>query len=405
VKKAFRILSLIGIILASVSVSVLLYFALPGTPSRSRFVTFDGYIDLPKGGSLDVLDYLTLRDRTLFVTDESSGAVFKINLDPNTQMARGEVSQLAGTGSAHGVALLSEQSIAFVTRSGKNAVDVFDPANLQALGSIPVAEDADAILYDPSNKLVYVANGDAKLATLIDPDKCKPIGTIPLPGNPEYPALDMKTGLLYQNLTDVNSVAAIDLAQRSVVGQWPLAPCEGPTGMAIDAEQRRLFAVCSRNATLVVFDLERHQIIASVGIGGGPDSVAFDSVYHRIYSAGRSGRLSVVHQDSPDAYHLLEEISTHYGAHTLVLDPVTHRVFVGYASLFNHPRIAVFSPSMSASSSNPFSVAVASAIPSLRGDDWEPDSPRGKRGLALSAIYGIIRPLGLCCRSSASVVV
>jgi len=247
--------------------------------------------------------------------------------------------------------------------------------------TIPVAEDADAILYDPSNKLVYVANGDAKLATLIDPEKRTLIETIPLPGKPEYPALDLKTGLLYQNLTDVNSVAAINLAQRSVVGQWPLAPCDGPTGMVIDVEQRRLFAVCSRNATLVVFDLERHQTIASVGIGGGPDSVAFDPVYHRIYSAGRSGKLSVVQQDSPDAYHLLEEINTHYGAHTLALDPATHRVFVGYASLFNHPRIAVFSPSMSPSSSNPFSGAVSSAIVSLRRGCMETRLNPRKQGL------------------------
>src|SRR4029077_13019856 len=168
--------------------------------------------------------------------------------------------------------------------------------------------------------------------------------------------------------------------------KWSLAPCEGPTGMAIDAEHRRLFAVCSRNATLVVFDLERHQIIASIGIGGGPDSVAFDPVYHRIYSAGKSGKLSVVQQDSPDAYHLVEEINTHYGAHTLALDPVTHRVFVGYASLFNHPRIAVFLPSMSPSSSNPFSGAAASEIVSLRRADWGPASAWRKSGSVPRAI-------------------
>ena len=62
----------------------------------------------------------------------------------------------------------------------------------------------------------------------IDPDKRVSVGTISLPGKPEFPALDAKTGLLYQNLNDTNAVAAINLAQSSVVGQWPLAPCEGP---------------------------------------------------------------------------------------------------------------------------------------------------------------------------------
>jgi len=129
-----------------------------------------------------------------------------------------------------------------------------------------------------------------------------------------------------------------------VIGPWSLAPCEGPSGMAIDSERRRLFSVCSRNATLVVFDLESHRVITSLKIGGGPDSVAFDRTLRRIYSAGKAGRLTIIQQDSPNEYRLLDEMRTHYGAHTLVLDPVSHRVFVGYASLFAHPRIGVFSP-------------------------------------------------------------
>jgi DNA-binding beta-propeller fold protein YncE len=94
----------------------------------------------------------------------------------------------------------------------------------------------------------------------------------------------------------------------------------------------------------VVFDLESHQVITSLKIGGGPDSVAYDGTFHRIYSAGKAGRLTVIQQDDPNTYRVLDEIRTHYGAHTLGLDPVSHRVFVAYASLFVHPRINVFSP-------------------------------------------------------------
>jgi len=104
--------------------------------------------------------------------------------------------------------------------------------------------------------------------------------------------------------------------------------------------------VCSRNATLVVFDLESHQVISSLKVVGGLDSVAFDGTLHRIYCAGKAGRLTVIQQDGPNAYRVLDEIHTHYGAHTLALDPVSHRVFVAYASLFAHPRISVFSPTM-----------------------------------------------------------
>jgi DNA-binding beta-propeller fold protein YncE len=342
-KKGLKIAVIVALVVIAVAASALIYLVYPGTPSRSRFMTFQGFIELPQTGRLNVLDYLTLKDHVLFVTAESSGKVFKVTLDPATQASAINVSTLPGGGAVHGVLLMPSRNVAFVTRGEENTVDVFDPISLRQIKRIPVAEDADAILYDPSSKLVYVANGDAHLATLIDPDTRATVATIALNAKPEFPQLDTRTALLYQNLTDTNMVAAINPAQRSVVGKWSLAPCEGPSGMAIDAEQRRLFAVCSRNATLVVFDLERHQVISSLKIGGGPDSVAFDATLHRIYSAGKSGKFDVVQQDGPDTYRVLDQISTHYGAHTLVVDPASHQVFVGYASLFNHPRIAVFS--------------------------------------------------------------
>jgi DNA-binding beta-propeller fold protein YncE len=330
--------TLIG--LAAVALGYLIH---PGTPSKSKVMAFEGFIELPRGGPLTVLDYMALSDRALFVTSESSGALFKIVFD-SSDVRASTVSEMPGAGSAHGVALLPDENVAFITRSEANMVDVFDPKSLHELASIPVADDADAILYLPSTKLVYVAHGDTNMATLIDPEKRATVGTIQLFGKPEFPTVDSLSGLLFQNLKDTNEVAAIDVGHRSVVGQWTLTPCVGPSGMAIDSEQRRLFAVCSGNAKLVVFDLERRRVITWLGVGGGPDSVAFDPGVHRIYTAGRAGEMTVIQQDGPDNYRVLDEIHTHYGAHTLTVDPVSHRVFVAYASLLAHPRIAVFSP-------------------------------------------------------------
>jgi DNA-binding beta-propeller fold protein YncE len=332
-----------AVTLVALAAAALVYLIYPGTPSKSKVMAFEGFIELPRSGPLTVLDYLTLNDHALFVTSESSGALFKIALD-SSDLRAGTVSEMPGAGAAHGVALLPDLNVGFITRSEANTVDVFDSESLQQLSSIPVADDADAILYIAAAKLVYVAHGNANMATLIDPEKRATVGTIQLPGKPEFPAMDSQSGLLFQNLEDTNEVAAIDIGKRSVVGQWPLAPCEGPSGMAIDSERRRLFAVCSGNAKLVVFDLESHRVITSLRIGGGPDSVAFDRGVHRIYTAGKAGEMTVIQQDGPDNYRVLDEIHTHYGAHTLTVDPVSHRVFVAYASLLARPRIAVFSP-------------------------------------------------------------
>src|SRR5258708_22583268 len=126
--------------------------------------------------------------------------------------------------------------------------------------------------------------------------------------------------------------------------RWPLQDCVHPTGMAIDEQRRKLFIGCSGNSRLAVFDMEKHRVVTSIPVGGGPDSVAYDAELHRIYVTGRAGDLCVVQQNSLGAFATVDTISLHYGAHTLAVDPTSHRLYVAYASLVIAPRIAVFSP-------------------------------------------------------------
>jgi DNA-binding beta-propeller fold protein YncE len=316
----------------------------PGSPGAARSLKFQGYVQLPSRGWLSVLDYMTVSGRGLFVTSVTSGDVYRIALDSTSQPMDARIATLAGPPAAHGVAVDPTSGLAFVTRNGANTIDVFDPGSMRLVGRIPVADDADAIFYDPASKLIYADSGDPSLATLIDPASRTELGTIDLGGAPEFAAFDDRTKLIFQNLKDANAVAAVDVAKRSVVGRWPLDGCRGPSGMAIDPPDRRLFVVCSGNALLVVFSLDSRRVTTSVPIGGGPDSVAFDAALRRLYATGRSGVLTVIQQDGPDAYHQLDRISLHFGAHTLAVDPATHAVYVGYASLLVAPRLAVFTP-------------------------------------------------------------
>jgi DNA-binding beta-propeller fold protein YncE len=319
---------------------------LPGTPSAAGSLRFEGYVPLPKSakaGALTILDYLSVSGRNLFVSNESTGDVYKVNLASGVLPGPADVSVFALEPATHGIVVDPTSGLAFVSRSEANTVDVFDPAAMRLVKRIPVADDVDGIFYDPYEKRVYAASGDPKLATLIDPATQAKVGVIALGGKPEFAAIDPRTRLMLQNLTDNNTLAAVDVAHRAVVARWPLTGCEGPTGIAIDPVLRRGFIVCSKNAALVVFDLDAHHVTASMPIGGGPDAVAFDPVLRRLYATGRSGVLSVIQQDGPDIYRVLDTVHLHYGAHTLAIDPVTHRLFVGYASLILPARLAVFS--------------------------------------------------------------
>jgi len=343
-KRAVKIgLWSLAVLVALAGVGVL-YLVIPGTPANGKNLAFIGFIALPRGKLLTVLDYLSVYDGALFVTDVIAGSVHKIGLRDGGLPNGAHISTFTLEPATHGVIIDPVSGLGYVTRSGANTVDIFDPIAMKLIKRLPVADDPDAIFYDSRNKLVYVANGDADVATLIDPAAGIAVGTVPLGGKPEFAAFDSKAGLMYQNLQDVNAVAVVDPVKRAVVERWPLKRCEGPSGMAIDQANRRLFVECMGNNMLMVLDINTKRVVEQLAIGAGPDSVVYDEGLHRLYTTGKTGRLVVVEQETPDRYRIIDSIKLHFGAHTLTVDPATHILYVGYASLIARSRIAVFSP-------------------------------------------------------------
>src|ERR1700722_709627 len=347
-----RIRTVVKAVLWTLAIAVIALLVLvvweifPRTPRIAKSLKFEGFVLLPKGrgaGMLTVMDYLTLNGKDLFVTNVSTGTVYKIPLHADGLPATSDVSMFESEPAAHGVVIDPASGMAFVTRSEANTVDIFDPTAMRLVARIPVADDPDGIFYIAANRTIYVASGDGKTATLIDPATRKVLAAISLDGKPEFGVFDTQTNLFYQNLEDTSSIAAVDLSKRAVTTRWPLEGCEHPTGMALDEQGHQLFIGCSGNSRLAVFDLEQHRVVTTVPGGGGPDSVAYDAQLHRIYVTGRSGVLCVIESDSKGALTTLDSISLHYGAHTLAVDPESHRLYVAYASLVIAPRIAVFS--------------------------------------------------------------
>ena len=338
-----RIAGLAGLVIAAAAAAFTLWLAFPMAPSSAQSLHYRGYTLLPggpRGGLVTVLDYLTVEGQDLFVAGESSGTIYKLALNgPDPSMP---VTRFAPGPALHGVAFDPVSHMAFASRSDANTVEVFDPAAMAGVKSIPTPDDPDGVFFIPFAGLVYLVNGDAGQATLIDPASRTVVGTIPLGGKPEFAAVDPARRLVYQNLEDLGAVAVVDVAARKVVERMTVTGCAKPTGLAFDAAARRLFIACSGNSVLTVFDPDNRRFVADLKIGAHPDSVAYDPGLHRIYTTGRSGVMSVIQQTDPDAYRTLDTVRLHYGAHTLAVDPSTHRLYVGYASFLTRARIAVF---------------------------------------------------------------
>src|SRR5207249_4199785 len=177
------------------------------------------------------------------------------------------LAEIPGLNRAHGIAFSYATGKGFATSGADSSVTVFDLKTLQVLGHTTAAVDADAILYDPATKHVFTFNGDAGSSSVIDAATGQRIGTVDLGGKPEF-AVSTGDGRLFVNLEDSSVVAEIDAAAMKVTRRWPLAPCQSPSGLAIDRVHHLLFSGC-RNQVMAISDYAAGKLVTTVPIGQG----------------------------------------------------------------------------------------------------------------------------------------
>jgi DNA-binding beta-propeller fold protein YncE len=271
------------------------------------------------------------RQNRVMVVDQDSGKLV------------GEVTGIQG---AHGTAAAAVTGHGFATSGDDKSVVMFDLKTFKVLGRIPAAEDADAILYDAPSNRVFTLNGDAHSSTVIDP-KGTLITNIALGGKPEYGA-SAGDGKVYANLVDTNEVVEIDAKTATVSRRWSTAPCKQPVAMALDIAHHRLFSGC-RSGVMAVSDFEAGKVVATVPIGAGVDGAGYDAASGNAFASNADGTLTVIHQDAPDQYHVVENVQTPKGSRNMGLDPTNHRVFVVSAKFGPVPAGARRGPVISGS--------------------------------------------------------
>jgi DNA-binding beta-propeller fold protein YncE len=240
--------------------------------------------------------------------------------------ATGKVlAEIPGLNRAHGVAFDYEAGRGFATSGGDSAVVIFDLKTLQVLGRTTAAPDADAILFDPATKRIFTFNGDSRSSSVIDPVSGKKIGTIDLGAGPEF-GVSAGDGKLYVNLEDSSAVEEIDASTMKVLRRWSLAPCESPSGLAIDRVHHRLFSGC-HNQVMAISDAQAGKVITTLPIGQGVDANRFDPGTQLAFASTGDGNLTVVHEDGPDKYSVVASVSTKRGARTMEVDLSSHAVY------------------------------------------------------------------------------
>jgi DNA-binding beta-propeller fold protein YncE len=281
--------------------------------------------EIPVGGE-GGWDYLSVDPAAhrLYVSHATKVVV----IDTQTDQIVGEIADTPGI---HGIAVAPKFGRAFTSNGKENKAGIVDLTTLKTLEKVETGPNPDAILFEPGQGEIYTFNGRGANATVISVDTGKVTATIPLGGKPEFAQADPAAHRVFVNIEDKNEVAVIDTQTHAVTARWPIAPGEEASGMDIDLIHHRLFLGCS-NAKLIVLDETNGRVVASLSAGQGIDAAAFDPGTQLAFTSnGRDGTVTVVHEDSPDKFTVVQTLKTEPSARTMTVDPVSHKIYLAAA--------------------------------------------------------------------------
>lgn len=279
--------------------------------------------EIPVGGD-GGWDYLSVDPSAhrLYVTHATKIVV----IDTIKDAVVGEIDGLSGV---HGFALAANLGRGFASNGRENTVSIVDLSTLQTLAKVATGENPDAILFEPVQAEVYAFNGRSQSASVFSAATGRVAATIALGGKPEFSQADGSR--IFVNLEDRNEVAVLDVKTHLVTARWPIAPGEEATGLDLDHEHHRLFLGCG-NEKLIVLDSRDGHRVASLPTGKGIDAVAFDAGTQLIFTSnGADGTVTVVHEDTPDKFTVVQTLPTERGARTMAVDPVSHQLYLASA--------------------------------------------------------------------------
>jgi len=297
--------------------------------------------DVPLTGGTTRLDYQSL--------DSDSGRLYIAHLgsdlmtvfDVNKQMIIGDVKDLKRV---HGVLAVPELHRVYASATGTNELAAIDDQTLQIVARVPAGDYPDGVAYASREGKIYVSDLHGKTDTVIDAKTNQVVATIQLGGGAGNTQYDATSGRIFVTVDGKNELAEIDPHSDQIVGRYPLTGCRGSHGLLIDSEHKLAFVACEENAMLVLFDMESKKATATYSVGADPDVLAFDKGFGRLYVSAESGVVSIFDETGRN----LEKIGEGFfaaNAHTVAVDPRTHRVYFPLQNVNGKPVLRIAIPS------------------------------------------------------------
>ncbi|HEY6157144.1 MAG TPA: YncE family protein [Gemmatimonadales bacterium] len=297
--------------------------------------------DLPLPGSASRFDYQSLESASgrLFISHMGAGqfVVFDVR-------AGRVIGNLDGFPRVTGVLAVPAEHRAYASATGDHAVVVVDDSTLQIVARVAGPRFPDGIAYAPAERRVFVSDESGQRDFVLDATTNTVVARIELGGEAGNTQYDPGSRCVMVAVQTANQLAVIDPASATIVRRISLDQAvRYPHGVYIDAPHRLAFVAGQESATLGVLDLQTLELRQVMPIGSDPDVLAFDPALGRLYVAAESGVVAVFEERDRS----LAQLGWYRApkAHSVAVDPATHRVYLPLADVSGHPVLRVLTPS------------------------------------------------------------
>src|SRR6185503_4664331 len=246
------------------------------------------------------------------------------------------VGEIPDTPGVHGFAIASSLGRGFTSNGRANSSTIVDLKTLKPLGTVPTGANPDSIRYLADRKEVWTFNHTGGSITVFDPMTAKVIATIEVGGELEEAVDDPAVHRVYVNVEDKGMIAVVDTVKHATVALWPIADCEGPTGLAFDVKNHLLLSAC--DGRMAVTDSRSGKPVTSFPIADGVDGNGFDPATGLAFASSGTGVLTIAHEDARNTFTVVQTVTTQPSGRTMWLDPDTHRVYVPVAATSTGPN-------------------------------------------------------------------
>ena len=313
--------------------------AVPTIPSSAPRGPLRLLQEIPLPGPANRFDYQSIDAATgrLYMNHMNAGSLLVFDLNAGKL-----VTEVAGVPRATGVLAVPEHHAIYVSAAGEHALAVIDDRTFQIVARVSGIRFPDGVAYARAEDKVFVSDEAGEADVVVDPKTNARRSVIPLGGEAGNTHYDSVSHCILVAVQTRNQLVAIDPVTEKVVQRYALPGSDHPHGFTLDEVGRLAFISCEGNGKLLVVDLRTTRVLSTQTVGDDPDVLAWDPTWRRLYVASEGGLLSTFLADGSTLHALGELRAPH--AHTVSVDPRTHRVYLPLENVGGHPVLRVLAP-------------------------------------------------------------